>query len=92
MTRTTKRTTRASSRRGAGLVCFVVAATLAGAQLGASCAEGVTPDCSGNAQCGPFGLDAADDAPSAEAGPDGAGDAASADAGVDASDAGDDRG
>jgi hypothetical protein len=42
-----------------GLVSFAVAAVLCAAQLGASCVDGVTPDCSNTSECGPISLDAA---------------------------------
>lgn len=42
-----------------GLVSFVAAAILAAAQLGASCVDGVTPDCSDAAVCAPSEGDAA---------------------------------
>ena len=42
-----------------GLVSFVAAAILASAQLGASCVDGVTPDCSDAAVCAPSEGDAA---------------------------------
>lgn len=48
-----------SAARG-GLVSFVIAA-LAPTQLGASCADGVTPDCSNTPECGPL-VDAAGEA------------------------------
>ncbi len=42
-----------------GLVSFVAGALLAAAQLGASCVDGVTPDCSDPAVCAPSEGDAA---------------------------------
>jgi hypothetical protein len=63
---------------GTGIVAMVLGA----AQLGASCVDGVTPDCSSDAsQCGPTGLDAAApvdapaDAPAIDSGRSDAGDA-----------------
>lgn len=46
----------------ASVASFVVMAALAAAQLGASCVDGVTPDCSDPAVCAPSEGDAAFDA------------------------------
>lgn len=49
----------AASGRPVGLFSFVAAALLGAAQLGASCVDGVTPDCSDPAACAPSEGDAA---------------------------------
>ena len=63
----------ASGRAGLGLVSFVAFAVVGAAQLGASCVDGVTPDCSDAAACAPSEGDAAAHAdgtiPAPEAGP-----------------------
>lgn len=47
-------------RSRSALTSFAIASVLASAQLGASCVDGVTPDCSDAAACGPTtDLDAA---------------------------------
>ncbi len=80
----------ASERPRVGLAAFVVAAVLAAVQLGASCVDGATPDCSDPAVCAPSegdasrGEDGSVVLPEAGRGPD-----ASNNDGEDASDAAD---
>jgi len=47
-------------RRRAPILSFLVLCVLAALQLGGSCVDGVTPDCSDAAECGPVVLDASE--------------------------------
>jgi hypothetical protein len=53
----------AGARAKLGLVSFAALSVLAAAQLGASCVDGVTPDCSDPAVCAPgaVGVDGGDE-------------------------------
>lgn len=79
------------ARRSRGpLLSFAITSVLAAAQLGASCVDGVTPDCSDAAACGATDLDASQDS-SVIVVPDAASEASAADAAddVEAGDAAD---